>query len=388
MHILLYERNAYTQQDLTHALQEHGVTLSTFTHTFVNKNVDDEFYYAFLQELRSYHYDAVMSVNYYPLIAQVCYETNTKYISWSYDNPLDVRNIEDTLGYPTNYTFFFDRLQTHKYQNMGFDNVFHLPLAVNTKRLDRHIPSSSDRKKYGADISFVGNLYDSPYNQLIEPLPEYMKGFLDGLCETQLLLYGCFFLDEIINPDILQLIDEVYAIHYPEANFHIIKEELSYTMATEVTHNERVRLLHKMAGIENASIRLFSESDAKLPDNIIKSGYVDYATQMPLVFKSSKINLNITLKCLQSGVPLRALDIMGSGGFLLSNYQPELEEYFANSVDFVSYGSMDEAVELAKYYLKNDEARIKIAQSGYEKVKANFTYEKQVETIFKVSGLI
>ena len=215
-----------------------------------------------------------------------------------------------------------------------------------------------------------------------------MKGFLDGLCETQLLLYGCFILDEMINPDILQLIDEVYAIHYPDAGFHIIKEELSYTMATEVTHNERIRLLQKLAGIENTSIRLFSESDAKLPENIIKSGYVDYATQMPLVFKSSKINLNITLKCLQSGVPLRALDIMGSGGFLLSNYQPELEEYFANSVDFVSYGSMDEAVELAKYYLVNDDTRIKIAQSGYEKVKANFTYEKQLETIFRVSGLV
>ena len=79
---------------------------------------------------------------------------------------------------------------------------------------------------------------------------------------------------------------------------------------------------------------------------------------------------------------------MGCVGFVLTNYQPELEEYFTNSVDFVSYGSMDEAVELAKYYLRNDDARMKIAQSGYEKVKANFTYEKQLETIFKVSGLV
>ena len=388
MHILLYERNAYTQQDLTQALMDMGVTLSTFTHTFVNKNVDDEFYTAFLQELQNYRYDAVMSVNYYPLIAQVCYETDTRYISWSYDCPLDVRNIEDTLGHPTNYTFLFDRIQTLNYQNMGFDNVYHLPLAVNTARLDKLIPSSNERRQYGADISFVGNLYDSPYNELIAPLPDYTKGFLNGLCDAQFLLYGCYLLDEMIHPDLLQLIDEVYAIHYPTAGFHIIKEELSYTMATEITHRERLKLLSMLGNLENTSIKLFSEKEAPLPPSVIRCGSVDYMTQMPLVFKSSKINLNITLKCLQSGVPLRALDIMGCGGFLLSNYQPELAEYFENGTDFVFYESLEHAKELAAYYLAHENERTNIAASGYEKVKEHFTYKKQLETIFKVSGLL
>lgn len=52
-------------------------------------------------------------------------------------------------------------------------------------------------------------------------------------------------------------------------------------------------------------------------------GAVDYYEVMPHVFKQSKINLNITLRSIQSGMPLRAWDIMGAGGFLLSNYQAD-----------------------------------------------------------------
>jgi len=329
-----------------------------------------------------------MSVNYYPVIAQGCYENNVKYISWSYDAPLDVRNIEETLGYPTNYVFLFDKIQVQKYRNQGFERIYHLPLAANINRLDKIIPSSGQRKQFGADISFVGNMYESVYPKLIEPLPDYIKGFLDGLCESQLVLYGCYFLDEMISQDILNVIEEVYAKVYPQAGFHIIKEELSYTMATQITHMERMRIMQALSTLDNTSVALFSNGNFQLPVGIEQRGPVTYDEQMPLVFKSSKINLNITLKCLQSGIPLRALDIMACGGFLLSNYQPELAEYFVNGEDYVSYGSIEEIPEIATYYLNHDNERIAIAQKGYEKICKHFTYEKQVENLFDISGLI
>ena len=388
MHILLYERSAYNQYDLTYALKNEGITISTFTHIFQNKNKDDAFYLNFTKELKDYHYDAVFSVNYYPLIAMVCYEQNTKYISWSYDCPLDVRNIEDTLWYPTNYVFLFDRMQVQGYLDKGFDHIFHLPLAVNTQRLSGITPTASEYKKYGSDISFVGSLYPSVYEQLIEPLPDYLRGYLDALCESQLMIYGYFFVNEMISPEILQNITDVYTRLYPEANFHIIKEELSYTMATQVTNLERIHLLKQVSTIEGSSIKLFSKDSYEILNTVEHCGPIDYMTQMPLVFKCSKINLNITLKCLQSGIPLRALDIIGCGGFLLSNYQLELNEYFENGKEFVSYGSLEEAKELAEYYLAHEKERIEIAKKGYQKVKEQFTYEKQLKTIFKISCLI
>ena len=189
MHILIYERKeAYTQTDLIFALKNAGIRISTFTYTFENKSHDDNFTLYFLKLLSENSYDAVFSINYYPLIAECCYKKNMKYISWSYDCPLNVRNIEETLSYPTNYVFLFDRIQALKYINKGFDHIYHLPLAVNTSRLDQMIPLSSHYHKYGSDISFVGSLYESTYQRLIQPLPDYLKGYLDSMCDTQLLL--------------------------------------------------------------------------------------------------------------------------------------------------------------------------------------------------------
>ena len=385
MHILLYERDAYTQEDLTKALLEKGFQISTFTHTFVNKNKDDDFCTMFDNRLRTTACDAVFSINYYPLIAQVCYEHTIPYLSWSYDNPLDVRNIEDTLGYPTNYVFLFDKLQVQFYHNMGFEQIYHLPLAANVQRLDKIIPSSNERNKYGCDISFVGSLYPSVLTELAKPLDEYTRGYLDALCECQLQLYGCFMLNELITPELLDQINRTYYALYPESGFQVIKEELSYTMATHITCLERIRLLQALSA--NYKTNLFSATFSELLPQVHHHGIVSYQSEMPKVFKSSKINLNITLKCLQSGIPLRALDIMACEGFLLSNYQPELVEYFIEGTDFVAYTSMEDAVEKAGYYLQHDTERKSIARNGYLKVKANFGYQKQLDELFKIAGL-
>lgn len=386
MHILIHEYNAYNRTDLVDFLLNTGIKLSKFTYKFENKNEDEEFISSFLKLLSETHYDAVFSVNYYPLIAECCYQKNIKYISWSYDCPLNVRRIEETLAYPTNYVFLFDRIQASKYINMGFEHIYHLPLAVNTARLDKIQPTPSHIQKYGGDISFVGGLYESVYQTLIEPLPDYLKGYLDSMCDTQLLLYGCFFLDESITPGLIQLINAYYDNINPNKDFHLIKEELSYAMATQVTHYERTRLLKLLCDIPNAKVNLFSHN--KLENcSINYKGTVDYITEMPYVFKTSKINLNISLKCIQSGIPLRAMDILGSGGFLLTNFQPEIAEFFRPDVDFVYYTSLEEAKALAEYYLTHEEERIRIARIGYEAVKQNFTYEKQLKQIFDIVKL-
>ncbi len=91
---------------------------------------------------------------------------------------------------------------------------------------------------------------------------------------------------------------------------------------------------------------------------------------MPSVFHNSKINLNITLKTIQTGIPLRAWDILGCGGFLLSNFQQELCEYFIPGEDFIYYESIDDATEKAAYFLTHENERKEIAHNAFEKIAA------------------
>ena len=86
---------------------------------------------------------------------------------------------------------------------------------------------------------------------------------------------------------------------------------------------------------------------------------------MPLVFSQSKINLNISLKTIKTGIPLRVADVMGCGGFVLSNYQQELEEYFVIGEECVVYENLQDMFLKAQYYLEHEEERKRIAMQDW-----------------------
>lgn len=108
---------------------------------------------------------------------------------------------------------------------------------------------------------------------------------------------------------------------------------------------------------------------------------------MPYVFKCSKINLNITLKSILSGMPLRALDIMGCGGFLLTNFQSEFMDYFTPGEDLAIYESESHLLEQIEYYLNHDDERMAIAQNGYKKVKQFHTFKNRLSEICDIANL-
>ena len=383
MKLLLYDACVYTQNDMMDVLYRMHIPFRNIVYKLKDVEHDEFFSYHFTKKLREDTYDAVFSVNYYPIIAQICYKENIKYISWSYDSPLNIPNIEKTLGYATNFFFLFDRIEYEKYKNRGFDTVYHLPLGINVKRLESMEISDLDKKKYTVDISFVGEIYDSLFSHLLAPLPEYDKGYIEALVAAQLKIYGYFFIDEMITDEWMERINKAYRALGQETALK--KHGLSAAIAKQVTHIERITLLGILS--EVYKVRHYGRKTDPLLSKVDFAVTINYYTQMPKVFRLSKINLNPTLKCIQSGIPLRALDILASRGFLLSNYQIELGEYFIDGEDLVFYHSMEDALIKTEFYMKNEELRHKIAKNGYEKVIRYFSYEERINTLLELSGL-
>lgn len=385
MNILIFDFGSYTYTDIIEAFNNLGIRTKTVTYCFNDKNNDEFFQHRFSNVLSDGDFDAVFSVNFFPLVAKCCHEKNIKYISWSYDNPLNVPNIEETLNLSSNYTFLFDRIQASSYINKGFESIFHLPLAVNTKRLDKIHLTETEIRKYSSDISFVGKLYSSDYELYLKLMSEYQRGFVEGLVNTQQNLYGCYILDETIDEDFISKINSYIKASHPESNFALSKEALLYSMSANITRNERLILLGILS--KRYDLRLYSREDNAILKNAKFMGSCGYLQEMPRVFKASKINLNITLKMLQSGIPLRALDIIGSGGFLLSNYQPELAEFFENGSEVVMYESIEDAVSKADFYLKHPEERQKIAANAHAKAATYFTYESRIKDMLEIADI-
>ena len=81
-----------------------------------------------------------------------------------------------------------------------------------------------------------------------------------------------------------------------------------------------------------------------------------------------------------------ALDILGAGGFLLTNYQIELTDYFKNEESIVYYEDMYDCCKKAEYYLLHEDKRRQIAAKGHELVSKKHSYINRVKYILDVIG--
>ena len=107
-------------------------------------------------------------------------------------------------------------------------------------------------------------------------------------------------------------------------------------------------------------------------------------TEMPKIFNLSKINLNITMRPIQTGLSLRIYDVLGCGGFLISNYQSEIPSLFEVGKDLVVYESLQDLKEKCEYYLAHDDERKTIAESGYRKVRDYHTCTERIKEMLRL----
>lgn len=385
MKLLIYHWDSYLQHDIYEICNERFVDYSFFEWKFQNKNCDEKFTQWFCQNIKEDEYDALLSVNYYPVLSEVCMKRNIKYIAWCYDTPLNVQKIEETLNNPVNYVFLFDKIQYQQYIKQGFQTVYHLPLGVNrTRSLNLKI-SYEDYAKYTAEVSFVGKLYESILSELIYPLDNYTKGYIQSLIDIQLRIYGCFLFDKVVSEELIENINSQYLKIEPNTTFRISKAALTQVMSEEVTRKERIILLN-LCG-KRFHTKFYSYEKNSLVKNVIECGPVDCILEAPKVFACSKVNLNPSLKIIQTGIPLRAFEIMGAGGFLLSNYQEELLEYYENEKDIAIYESMEDAVDKIQFYLKHEDVRSKIAENGRRKTLEEHSLQGCMAKIFEVAGI-
>lgn len=387
MKVLLYEWNAYMQSDLEDVFRRMKIEFETFSCELGKETsvVDEYFIRNFGKVLREGNFDVVMSLNYWKSVAIVCDAEEVPYIAWGYDCPLSIKLL-DSLDYKMAHLFVFDKAQYQFYIEKGIKNVYHLPLAVNVERLDEIQLTADEKKDFTTDISFVGNMYGSDYQTLKCVLDDYEKGYFESLIETQYRIYGDYFIDDLIPEELLvELQTKLKKFPGFAGTINASKAEfrgwVTMMLAREITRRERLLIISALS--KRHPFKLYSSQEEKMLRKVEFCGTVSSHYGMPKVFKASKINLNISYKQITVGMPLRVLDIMGAGGFLLSNYQEELVENFRPGVDCVIYESIEDAIAKAEYYLEHEEERLEIAHNGHEAVK-RFSYENQLDKMFHI----
>ena len=391
MHILMYRWKAYNYRDIEQTFLLLGHTVDNIEQELGSYDVSPEFERVIEEKIRGTHYDMVFTVNYFPLISNVCERTGVKYVSWTCDNPL-ISMYHESVFHDCNYIFTFDKTNYLEFRGMGVKHIWYLPLAVDTERMDALLgaPEEAGRwkaaqdpemRKYRGDVAFVGSLYErNSYDKIKNRLPEYLRGYFDAVMEAQLNISGANIVEPMLTTNILEQLQEYFQLEKSEGSFSDLGLIFQTTvLGFKIAEIERRRALIELS--KHYRVNVYSNSDVSDLLRIQDCGSVDYWSEMPKVFRMSKINLNFTIPNIKSGIPLRIWDVLGCGGFLLTNYQAEIPYYFKEGEDLVCFDGLEDLCEKVGYYLEHEEERKRIAWNGYRKVREKHSYIERIRTI-------
>lgn len=388
MNLLFCCWNSICEAGMTRAFQELGHTVIPFQEQLNNKDLDTNYLDKLSTALKEQpQVDFVFSVNYIPIIAKVCKIHRIYYLSYTVDSPC-LTLYSKSLGSPYNRAFLFDYAMYNQFYNYYPQQVFYLPLGADVPFYNSVTSSPEDHQKYDCDISFVGSFHTEfcQYDRISKQLPDYIKGYVKGLISAQTNVYGYNFLADSISDEWIREFKK-YANYELLPDYIIDDRNQIADMYLGYKCNQQDRIHTLRAISEVFSLDLYTTEDSYLVPNANFRGIADSKTMMPKIFQCSKINLNMTARTIKTGLPQRIFDIMAAGGFVISNYQSEIPEYFVPGEDLVMYESISDLLEKIKYYLEHDDERIQIARNGQAKVQSLHTYTQRLSQMIKDSGI-
>ena len=201
-------------------------------------------------------------------------------------------------------------------------------------------------REFGQGLVSLFRLVDRVYNVAIGEV-EYFKG--EGI-DSKWLVQG-------IGNENKPSIERGY------------KHDISFLGSIDLLHESQGGRISLLRGLYRAGYNLNLEP-----------AYGDEACR---VYYQSRINLGHAHSPHLGENSVRDFKIMGSGGFLLTQWFGGIEEIHNIGVEMDCYKTPEECLEKAKYYLEHEDEREMIAQTGYEACHDRHKYSDRLKTIIE-----
>lgn len=332
--------------------------------------------------IENFRPEYVISYLFDPLLSEAARKKGIPYISWVYDSPL-MSLFTPELDHDTNYVFIFDKTEYNRIkQRVSHAHIFYLPMSVNLERSGRIGITDADIAKYTCDISFVGQLYtNNAYNRCINALSrtahdEINSYLLDHVRSWTVPKYWPVLSDEAAA-DVARALNDRNRFLMPDNEYYGI-----LLLTRKLAEMDRITLLNALA--EHYQVHLYSNDSSPHLVNVLTHRSADYYTETGKVFYCSRINLNITLPSIETGIPQRIFDIMGNGGFVMTNYQEEIDDLFKTGYDIETFRTTEELLDKTDYYLSHEDARLRLSLNGYKTVRDNHTHAHRINEILRI----
>ncbi|MBI5575343.1 MAG: glycosyltransferase [Deltaproteobacteria bacterium] len=293
---------------------------------------------------------------------------------WYVDSPnLTVKAFDKNVS-PLSHVFLWDEAYAEDMRSLGFKHVYRLPLAADeTVFMPRRV-SASERKKFGADIGFVGNSMVVPARDRLRKVPAHLHAAVERTARRLCYSRGCSF--------------RQIAVEAMEPGEYGSFESLAESERADVEAAVlwRATLLYRLSCVrELEGLDAVIRGDAgwkKLLNGGFRTGPpMNYYGETPLFYNACAVNFNATNVQMGTAANQRVFDVPACGAFLLTDRQESIGNLFEEGKEVVAYRDRGEIADLAKFYLRNDAARKDIAGRGRRRVLAEHTYRHRIRTI-------
>lgn len=384
---ILYVYGMARTKDIVYNLKKIGYEVEEYPRIQKNSQLNDEEMEKLAVYIKEHRITHLMSIHLIYNLALTAYRTGIRYVSIIWDAPYI--KLYTPFGRMKNcYFSVFDKLDYGKFVEDGIPHVIYQPLSVNRDDvLKWDAKRKSKERKYWNEISFVGSLYDdNPYDKYVQKMPEKIQDYFLSIFEEAAFcwdginrIYGKTdkaILDymQLVVPDFK--LDNVLDID--DVRFFEVT-----SLVRKIANIERVSTLNMLGGMFPVTLYTNTGTDISGIPNVQVMPSVMPGEEVFSVYAFSKINLNISLKGIEGGTPQRILDIMGAGGFVLTNYCSETAELFEEDKEIVMFKTPEELVEKAEYYLSHEKEREQIAAAGHAKVLSEYNYEKKLKKLME-----
>jgi spore maturation protein CgeB len=274
-------------------------------------------------------------------------------VAWFVDHPLSVLSGAELNARSNVQVFCFERSVLGWIAERGFEDPVHLPTASNPRSFHPDRVDPGVAAALGAPLSWVANSW----------WQKARLGFDEEVHAEALQLAATHSMDRCFMRDVAPGLMLASA---PEA-----RQRLGLAMQAALAEAAMQSRAEYVKGLGEQGLVVHGDEHwTKLVEGMRLERPVDFATELPSLFAGSRVNLNVTAEQMPTALNQRVWDVPGVGGFLLTDRQADVGEYFEEGVDVVTFGDLEEAQDKARFYLEHDSAREKIATKAFEKIEA------------------
>lgn len=298
------------------------------------------------------------------LFARFFEDARIPYVSWFTDTPRMILYNRVVHCSPYSVAATWERGYTEHLKEIGFEHVYFMPHATDPELFHRPALESHSR-----ELAFVGESMISHAEEAWEKLKEFpavgdaVRGALDvGRMSREQFAKG---VETIVDPWLLKRCS-------PRERRH-----LELCLVYEGTRRIRAALAKRLAplGLEVYGDPAWKDIHERSFDGV---GYFDALAPF---YQSTAVNINSTSIQMASAVNQRVFDCPAAGGFIITDAQADLNDFFDPGTESVAYRTLDELEELVSRYRTDVHERKRIVAQAQARIAAQHTHAHRLKDL-------